>query len=147
MSFVARTLSIPIPIIPIFFGVLCASVGVQPAAAQGPHDPLVVDSDEDGQDVIPGDGVCATAGGTCTLRAAIMEANEWTNVNAGTPDEIPDRIHFNIPGAGLHTISPGSALPFVQESAIIDGYTQGNATPNTLEVGDDAVLLIELERL
>src|SRR5262249_28295743 len=30
---------------------------------------------EDAPDVAPGDGVCATAAGTCTLRAAVMEAN------------------------------------------------------------------------
>jgi CSLREA domain-containing protein len=34
-----------------------------------------VNSVEDAPDVAPGDGVCATAVGTCTLRAAVMEAN------------------------------------------------------------------------
>ena len=35
----------------------------------------IVNSTSDDVDVNPGDGVCATAGGLCTLRAAIMEAN------------------------------------------------------------------------
>jgi uncharacterized repeat protein (TIGR01451 family)/CSLREA domain-containing protein len=36
---------------------------------------FVVDSTADAVDAAPGDGVCLTADGTCTLRAAIMEAN------------------------------------------------------------------------
>lgn len=36
---------------------------------------LVVDSALDGTDVAPGDGVCATGGGSCTLRAAAQEIN------------------------------------------------------------------------
>jgi hypothetical protein len=37
---------------------------------------LVVDDEGDATDSVPGDGVCATAGGACSLRAAISEANE-----------------------------------------------------------------------
>jgi hypothetical protein len=36
---------------------------------------FVVDTFPDGVDVLPGDGVCATASGDCTVRAAVMEAN------------------------------------------------------------------------
>ncbi len=36
-----------------------------------------VDSTADGVDANPGDGVCATASATCTVRAAVMEANAW----------------------------------------------------------------------
>ncbi len=36
---------------------------------------LTVNSTTDAIDVNPGDGICATAGGLCTLRAAIQEAN------------------------------------------------------------------------
>lgn len=46
-----------------------------------------VDTAEDAPDALPGDGICATAGGGCTLRAAIMEANALPGVeridNAG----------------------------------------------------------------
>ncbi len=38
-------------------------------------DTFFVDSTADSADAVPGDGVCATGGGACTLRAAIMEAN------------------------------------------------------------------------
>jgi CSLREA domain-containing protein len=34
-----------------------------------------VNSAVDAVDAVPGDGVCATAGGQCTLRAAVQEAN------------------------------------------------------------------------
>ena len=34
-----------------------------------------VDSTADEVDATPGDGTCATAGGACTLRAAVQEAN------------------------------------------------------------------------
>jgi CSLREA domain-containing protein len=76
--------------------------------------------------------------GTGSLRQAILDANAVPN-GVG-----PDRIHFNIPGAGVHTIAPGSALPAVTDSVVIDGYTQPGANPNTLAVGNDAVILIEL---
>jgi CSLREA domain-containing protein len=41
---------------------------------------FTVNSPADVPDVTPGDGICATSGGTCTLRAAIQEAN----AHAGT---------------------------------------------------------------
>jgi CSLREA domain-containing protein len=61
----------------------------------------------------PGDGTCD--GTECTLREAITVAN----ANAGT-----DTIDFDIPGAGPHTISPGSALPTITEPVIIDGTSE-----------------------
>ncbi len=77
-----------------------------------------------------------------SFRAAITSAN----ANPGT-----DTIVFAIPGAGVQTIQPTSALPSITSSVIIDGYTQdGNgdgvpdASPNTLVNGDNANLLIEL---
>src|SRR5205807_1996407 len=55
-----------------------------------------------------------------------------------------DTINFNIPGAGVHTISPASALPTITDPVTIDGYTQPGASMNTLANSDNAVLLIEL---
>src|SRR5262245_1202966 len=89
---------------------------------------IVVDNTVD-----PGDGVCASPG--CTLREAITAAN----ANPGA-----DIINFNIAGAGVHTITPTSALPDITDAVTIDGYTQPGASANTLAVGDNAVLLIEL---
>src|SRR5689334_16123118 len=54
-------------------------------------------------------------------------------------------ISFNIPGPGVHTIAPTASL-WLTDSAIIDGFTQPGATPNTNgpELGDNSVHLIEL---
>ena len=81
----------------------------------------------------PGDGVCAVT--DCTLREAIDAAN----ANSGADD-----IMFSIPGAGPHTIMPVSPLPTITESVNINGYSQLGASANTLAVGNDAVLLIEI---
>src|SRR5207237_4959023 len=62
------------------------------------------------------------------------------NANSGGPD----RIEFDIPGSGVHTIRPDSKLPDVQDPVLIDGYTQPGASPNSLAVGNNAVLLIEI---
>ena len=75
--------------------------------------------------------------GAGSLRQAILGAN----ANAGQNDTIV----FNIPGAGVHTISPTSALPDITDSVNILGYTQPGASHNTLANGDNAVLLIELD--
>ena len=48
---------------------LLAALLAFPAAAQ-----FTVNSMADGSDASPGDGNCATAGGDCTLRAAMQEA-------------------------------------------------------------------------
>lgn len=76
--------------------------------------------------------------GTGSLRQAILDSN----TSAG----VLDTIIFSIPGAGLHTIAPGSALPSITDPVIIDGYTQPGSSPNTngSGVGDNAVLLIQL---
>ena len=73
--------------------------------------------------------------GAGSLRQAIIDAN----ANAGL-----DTIGFAIPGDEIHTISPRSPLPWITDPVIIDGYTQSGARPNTLTVGNNAVLKIEL---
>jgi len=80
-------------------------------------------------------GTCADASGNCTFRAAIQEANNTTALDA---------ISFNIAGAGTQVITVTSVLPTVTNPVIIDGYTQPGASANTLAVGNNAVLRIEL---
>ena len=46
-----------------------------------------------------------------------------------TPPPGADTIRFNIPGGGLKTIRPASALPTITEPVTIDGYTQPGAEP------------------
>jgi CSLREA domain-containing protein len=79
---------------------------------------------------------CTTAVDGCTLREAISAAN--ARVGA-------DFISFNIPGAGVHLISPASPLPSITDAVAIDGYTQPGAVPNALAEGDNAKLLIQLD--
>ena len=50
---------------------------------------FTVDQVFDGVDANPGDGACATVGGNCTLRAAVMETNalagaDTISIPAGT---------------------------------------------------------------
>src|SRR5215204_2846667 len=83
--------------------------------------------------------------GAGSLRQAIEDANSHANSGA-------DTIEFNIPDtdtgcnatSGVCTISPSSALPLITDPVIIDGYSQPAASANTLAVGNDAVLKIEL---
>ena len=50
-----------------------------------------------------------------SLRDAIEKANNTGGV---------DTIAFAIPGTGVHTITPGSALPAITDQALIDGTSQ-----------------------
>jgi parallel beta-helix repeat protein len=74
--------------------------------------------------------------GPGSLRQAILAANAHPGA---------DTITFHIPGSGVHTIAPLSPLPDVTDPATIDGYSQPGASANTLTVGDNAVLLIQLD--
>jgi hypothetical protein len=74
--------------------------------------------------------------GAGSLRQAILDAN----ANDGA-----DEIGFNIPGGGVKTISPVSALPEITGAVTIDGYTQPGSRPNSRAKGGlDAVLLVEI---
>jgi hypothetical protein len=93
-------------------------------------------------------------GGAGSLDEAIFLAENTPNVNG-----VPDEVHFDIPGAGVHTIRPTQSFPVLTDPVIIDGYTQfddanangvwdigeDRASPNTLAVGDNAVINVEIE--
>ena len=72
---------------------------------------IVVNDTGDAPDASGGSGTCATAGGVCTLRAAIQTAN----ANAGT-----DTIAFAL-GSGLKIITLTSSLPAVSSTMTVDG--------------------------
>ncbi len=100
--------------------------------------PFTVDSAADSADASLGDGVCATALGKCTLRAAIQEAN----LRSG-----PDTISFNIPGTGVKTIQLESALPTISDKSgptTIDGYTQPGSSPNTDPLVSNAKIMVQI---
>lgn len=74
--------------------------------------------------------------GTGSLRHAIVDAN----VSIGH-----DVITFNIPGIGVQTIQPLTALPTITDPVTIDGYSQPGSSFNTLAGPNNAVLKIELD--
>jgi uncharacterized repeat protein (TIGR01451 family)/CSLREA domain-containing protein len=94
----------------------CTQVGVQP----GPTYTVNTSDDID-------DGLCTQA--HCSLREAITVANAASGMNT---------IAFAIPGSGVRTISPTSALPTITDPVIIDGLTQSGASctswPPTLRI-------------
>src|SRR5207244_2157054 len=70
----------------------------------------------------PGDGICRTASGVCTLRAAIQESNL-----AGTKDT----IRFAI-GSGAKSIALTAVLPDVLDPVVLDASTQPGFASNPL---------------
>jgi CSLREA domain-containing protein len=100
---------------------------------------FTVNSVDDGADDVPGNHVCHTAANTCSLRAAMTEANS---------DGGPTTINFNIAGAAPHTIAVGSALPEINDSTggtTIDGYTEPGSSANTDPLVDNAVLTVQVQ--
>jgi CSLREA domain-containing protein len=102
---------------------------------------FTVNSTEDFSDIDFGDGICDSLLdpllNPCTLRAAIQEANAFAGA---------DTIAFDIPGSGVKTISPNSALPAITRRVAMDGYTQPGSSPNTSSQGAiNASPLIELD--
>jgi len=77
--------------------------------------------------------------GTGSLRQAILNANA-----VGSPCD-KQTISFAIPGTGVHTIRPTSQLPALDIPTTLDGYSQPGAQMNSLNQGENAVLLIELD--
>jgi hypothetical protein len=83
--------------------------------------------------------------GAGSLRQAILDVNSYAGPNA--------HICFNIPttdpgyqsSTGAFIIKPTYALPTLTDAVVIDGYTQPGASPNTLTIGDNAVLKIVLD--
>ncbi|HMT09232.1 MAG TPA: Calx-beta domain-containing protein, partial [Pyrinomonadaceae bacterium] len=84
------------------------------------------------------DGFCLALGegNGCTLREAINAAN--ANSDATT-------INFGIPGVGPHIIQPTSFYPQVSYQIFLEGYSQSGAQPNTLPVGNNAVIKIQID--
>jgi CSLREA domain-containing protein len=98
--------------------------------------------------------------GLCTLREAITSANSNAasgaaagECAAGLAGPAVDTIGFSIPGTDtgctgtpkVCTIKPASNLPQIMEPVFINGYSQPGSSANTLAIGDDAVLAIELD--
>ena len=95
---------------------------------------FTVNSTGDGGDANPGDGLCDTGAGECTLRAAIEEAN----AHAGD-----DGIFFNIPPTqpncdetGNCSIALTQALPDLSTNIAISGPGPDKLTVRRSTGGD-----------
>jgi CSLREA domain-containing protein/uncharacterized repeat protein (TIGR01451 family) len=86
---------------------------------------FLVNSFQDGADANPGDGLCATADGLCTLRAAVQEANALAG---------PQRIAL---GAGVYLLNVSNALfnPTVMPSP------EDNAITGDLDISGDLIIM------
>ena len=118
------------------------SLGASPLAAAPSATTFVVKkSDVDTGDTDLGDSDCSTVPlppnqpkpppnrATCTLRAAIQNANK----NADK-----DTITFDLP-ANARTITPNGWLPHLEHPVVIDGSTQGGASPGGASIPQPAV--------
>jgi CSLREA domain-containing protein len=93
--------------------------------------PFIVNSNADDVDNNPTDGLCLTEKKECTLRAAIMEANNDV-YNPGK-----DRIEFS----GVTQIRPTSSLPEITEAVDIDGGAAWVELDGSLAPSDRALTL------
>ncbi len=101
---------------------------------------FTVNTTWDSADAAPGDKVCRTAAGTCSLRAAVDEGNR----NAAA-----DTIRFNIPVVAPATwakIQLGTFLELKGKygGTTVDGYTQPGSAPNTHATLSNAALKVEV---
>ncbi len=96
----SRVIALPLPVF------LCAAVLIIMSGGQARADVFTVMNTNDS--------------GAGSLRQAIIDANAAPGV---------DVIEFSIPGAGPHTISPLSVMPYITDSLLIDGYSQDGSQP------------------
>lgn len=97
------------------------------AAARADASTFTVNSTVDGDDANKGNGICATAGGVCTLRAAISEATSFTggphsvSIPAGTYLLTGTVNENSNVGGDLNISKPMTIAGAGVDSTIIDG--------------------------
>lgn len=114
---------------------------------------FTVNSTGDQTDASTADGVCATAGGVCTLRAAIVQANslmgaDTINVPAGTYNtgsELVISSNLTINGAGARSVTVRATTGIVMRAtgageANISGVTITGGTMGMYVVGAEVTL-------
>jgi CSLREA domain-containing protein len=90
---------------------------------------FVVDSTADAIDSNRGDGVCATADGECTLRAAVMEANELAGA------DVIDLTAINDPESPIILTLEGVDESWIPAAAGSDAPCEAEILPNAM-IGD-----------
>jgi CSLREA domain-containing protein len=95
---------------------------------------FIVDSTVDAVDSNPGDGICATAEGQCTLRAAIMETNAMESVDSIL---IPSGTYLlTIEGTGEDGSAQGDLD--ISDDLFIDGEYLWDGHPGTIVQGENS---------
>lgn len=101
---------------------LALAVSLAPARSlRAAEATFTVDSTRDESDAIPGDGLCASASGACTLRAAIMETNTLPGVD--TIILPPGTYDLSIPGEGELAAATGDLN--ISDSVTLTGAGTG----------------------
>ncbi len=99
---------------------------------------FMVDDTTDAVDASPGDGTCATAGGKCTLRAAIQEANALAGDD--TIDLPPGTYTLTIPGKSEDAATSGDLDVNDAGSAKLTIVGMGSGPNDTvIAMGNDLV--------
>lgn len=106
-----------------FVFTVCAVFVYLPFAASAAT--YVVDSDTDAVDASIGDGVCASSGGDCTLRAAIQESNS----DAGPEDNSADDV-ITLPAGTYELTVTGNGEEFAATGDLDITDTSGSLTIN-----------------
>lgn len=120
-------------LIVVLAGALALNLGSAPMAHASV---FTVNSFADAVDANPGDGVCLTAGGVCTLRAAIQEANvlpgpDVISLGAGT-------YKLTIPGANEDAAATGDLD--ITDSLTVNGiHGDDDDGPRTIIDGNGSV--------
>jgi parallel beta-helix repeat protein len=122
---------------------LAAAQRVRPARKRPPFRPLV--------GILEDRALPSTFWVTNTLDDGSANSLRWAINHANADADPLSNISFNIPGAGVQTITLTSALPDITHPVVIDGYTQTGSSANTHAMtdpdpSDNAVRLITLSR-
>ena len=128
-----RRVLVALAVVAILASLLMMAATTRPAHATTT---FLVNSTSDQPDANTTDDKCFALNASCTLRAAIQQANASPGA---------DVINFSISGGEMHTITPSSPLPPITDPVTIDGYSQPGASPNTLGVGNNAVVKVGLD--
>jgi hypothetical protein len=107
------------------FGTLIAVILFAGVSGTARGATFTIDDNADLVDQTPGDGICATVAATCTLRAAIQEANALPGPdNIDVDAEIPGNVTLTIAGAGEDAAATGDLD--ITEDVVIDGDREPN---------------------
>ena len=115
--------------------------------ASAPMTTFTVNSTLDAVDASPGDGICATSGGICTLRAAVQEANALAGLDTIT---LPSGTYqLTIVGTGEDQSATGDLD--ITDDLVINGaisnttIVDGNALDHVFHISNsNAVTLTEI---